>query len=618
MRLQRNRQKGVYLVMAAFIMIVLLAFAMLTIDTMVISLAKAQLYTAADAAALAAVSHLVGPYDASKGENAREDAKRFAAANGIEIEDDHVTVGRFAVPVATVTSLGTRTYGGQSYPNCFKYQIESGLPYQADLITTCSAERYQFGNPLRVRDCSVTGNNGTFTIRENNIGSLYFVLQQGDESEGANETSSPGELCIFVNTTQGEPDSIEVIAPRNEDGDGSRQTVKLLIGPFFGIYEVSLTIPVVATQPRRAVMFVMDRSGSMNDNTELDPDRSGYKVISNKGVTTNQSHDNDWITFAQRNGTTTSPIVPINPITFTGDKWVRVRYENSGGYRRATTNSPTNTSGFSRSQYWYNNSTMSGGGFSMSSADTDWTRKFSAGSYWTWGYNTGTYSSSRTSRGYYHTMSYCDHQLPIYDTQVAAVSFVERLDETRDSAGLVTYAASDTLDEDLDLLSSNKATIESDLMAYSASGMTAVEDGMETAYDQLKNQASSVQKVMILLTDGLANQRHGSGYTVYDSMQPTSWPTRTIEGVSGKYPFDQPIINGIIQDAYLCRDKGIRVYTVAFHFLRGSPEFDAGDFYLLPRVSDITQGTHHNVWDSSTMTDVFQEIFEQLPPLLSD
>ncbi|HOX37829.1 MAG TPA: vWA domain-containing protein [Candidatus Brocadiia bacterium] len=622
MKRQRS-QKGVYLVMFAFFVITLMAFAMLTIDTMVISHAKARLYTAADAAALAGVTHLVGPYDAENGTAAREDAKRLGAANGLDLEDQHVRVGRFGIPLASVAGVGTYTWGGQSYPRCFKYQFESGTSYETDMKS--SASQVPEGRFVRMRDCATANNNGMFLLVRNAADSLYYIVQHPEDRVGASESSSPGEAAVFVQTVI-EPDSIQVVGPRDEEGDeGSRQTVKLLIGPMFGKYEVSMTVPVVATQPRRAVMFVMDKSGSMNDNTELDPDRSGYRVISNKGVTSNQGDDNDWIYYSQRNGTSSSPVVPINPFVFATDKWMRVRYENSGGYRRATNSS---ASTYNRAQIFYNNpnrsTTSPNFSFSLSSTTTEWSRKTTAGSYWTSGVNyypSGTqinYTTSYPSRGYYHTISYCDYQLPLYDSQVAAVSFIDRLEETRDMAGLATFAASETLEEDLDLLVNNKEDLQNTFLNYSASGNTSTEDGVELGYSKLQGMPSSVQKVMILLSDGLANRRHDVNSENYDSTPPSSYPTRTIDGVSGKYPFGQVIIDGLINDAYLCRDKSIRIYTVAFHFFRGDPPFDAGDHYLMPRMAEITRGTHHDVYDSSTLTDVFQEIFSQLPPLLND
>lgn len=81
-RLTGGKRKGAVLILAASLMVMVLGFAAFTIDIGYLSLAKNQLQTAADSAALAGASELSGTLDPQVvATNVRAAAVEAAAAN---------------------------------------------------------------------------------------------------------------------------------------------------------------------------------------------------------------------------------------------------------------------------------------------------------------------------------------------------------------------------------------------------------------------------------------------------------------------------------------------------------------------------------------------------------
>jgi Ca-activated chloride channel family protein len=210
----------------------------------------------------------------------------------------------------------------------------------------------------------------------------------------------------------------------------------------------------------------------------------------------------------------------------------------------------------------------------------------------------------------YGPVSSCDYALarnpiePVASSQNAAMAFVDLLNTDRDEAGLVTYAWAAILEH---ALTDNFAALKTSIAAYDPRGATATPAGMQAANDEfiLSGRASAYgHRVMVLLTDGMANTVSG---TYYDN--PSSKVRVSFFGEQVSCYIYQAVATALETQTRRARENGIRVYTVSF----GTDS----DKDLMPRIARATNGAYYYAADHQDLTDIFQDIFYNLPAVLT-
>jgi len=210
----------------------------------------------------------------------------------------------------------------------------------------------------------------------------------------------------------------------------------------------------------------------------------------------------------------------------------------------------------------------------------------------------------------YGSVSSCDYALaggpiePMASSQNAGVAFVDLLRDGREEAGLVTYAWQATLERPL---TSDWNALRESMIAYDPSGATATADGIKAANDEiiLSGRANAYgQRIMILLTDGMANTVGGSFYS-----NPYSRASVSFLGEHVDCYMYQSVADAIAAQTERARRNGIRIYTVSF----GS----GADQDLMPLIARATNGAYYYAADHSSLTDIFRDIFFNLPAVLT-
>jgi len=396
----------------------------------------------------------------------------------------------------------------------------------------------------------------------------------------------PGENPCFrseADMAAGEiVDSIRIEGRRTVDApDGP---ISLFFASIFGLHATGQAVSAVATQPRRYVVFVMDRSGSMCFDTT--------------NITHKYSPNSD-------GSMAKSP---------TGWYWMSRRMYVSGSWRTAWFYAVNDSTGAVVSSFLpqHIKDRMDGNYFRYCSRD----RPSSVQSGWLYAPSNVTIHS-RYGSGYpywsadsYGPVGSCDYAYannpiePIASSQDAACAFVDLLNAERDRAALVTYAWDSVLDHPLtDEWAALKATIG----VYDARGATATPSGMDAANDEFidSGRASGYgQRIMILLTDGLANTVGGTYYS-----NPSSKVSVDFFGESVDCYIYQQVADAIEAQTQRARNNGIRIYAVSF----GS----GADQDLMPLIAAKTRGAYYYAADYADLTAVFVDIFHNLPPVLT-
>ena len=125
---------------------------------------------------------------------------------------------------------------------------------------------------------------------------------------------------------------------------------------------------------------------------------------------------------------------------------------------------------------------------------------------------------------------------------------------------------------------------------------------MKVANDEiiLSGRANAYgQRVMILLTDGMANTVDGAYHG-----NPSSRVTVSFMGDNVACYMYQ----AVAEQTRRARNEGIRIYTVSF----GS----GADQDLMPLIARATNGAYYYASDHASLTDIFRDIFYNLPAVL--
>lgn len=160
--------------------------------------------------------------------------------------------------------------------------------------------------------------------------------------------------------------------------------------------------------------------------------------------------------------------------------------------------------------------------------------------------------------------------------KLAAKTFVDQLDESRDEAGLTSFGRYGTLDHPL---SNDFVSVKSEIDDLNADGATNMGEGLEEANDEfVAHHRADALMAIIILSDGLVNVDRGGN--IYDDED-----DRT------------PAMNYVREEADVAEDMGIIIYTIGLG--EESNNFDedllkeivknGGNYYYAPSAEDLVQ-----------------------------
>ena len=167
--------------------------------------------------------------------------------------------------------------------------------------------------------------------------------------------------------------------------------------------------------------------------------------------------------------------------------------------------------------------------------------------------------------------------IKITAAKIAANNFINLL-EANDQSGLVSYANSAAIDKQL---SNNHATTQTAINALAASGATDIGDAIKLGAAELLSPRNNPQanKVMILLTDGMANKPNGPGF--------------------GEFPADVAYAKA---EAGLAADAGIRIFTI------GLGEDGEIDEIMLQDIAANSGGQYYHAPAASQLEEIFNQL----------
>jgi len=570
-RLTGEKRKGAVLVLAAALMVMVLGFATFSIDVGYLSLAKNQMQTAADAAALAGASELSGTLSPEVvAANVREAAIAAAAANRAA-DQSSVFLSESDV------ILGSRTWNSSSQ----SYQTNWGDAYTP------------------------------------------YNLVKVDLSRSENASLEPGLRT------------------------GADYGIPLFFAPIFGQKTANLNVSAVATFQPRDVVIVLDFSGSMNDDSELQSigtlgqtavENNLFQIYQDLGSPVYGSKLTFTPQYAKASGVPVSGSIPHIDVTFKGTS---VDVVSTSSLTSAVLKfSNNNTQTFSGLSGTTKTLTGSGGnagktityawvksGTNSSLDASGWGEKFdftTTGLKKHLGLDTVTYPYSGTTWddfitynsassgqvknagyrwkfGYLTLMNYWlevkessaetpdlwkTSEQPIRALKDGVDLFLTYLQdvEAEDQVGFVSYTYSEAvgakLESGLTTDLEHVRTLKTQRQAGHYNPYTNIGAGMALARQELvSNARPKAFRMMVLMTDGLPNK-------------PTSESVGTAL---------------VLSEAQLAANNNIRILAVSV---------GAGaDTSLMQQVADITGGIHFNVPGGQSVSDYtaqLQEVFREV------
>jgi hypothetical protein len=416
----------------------------------------------------------------------------------------------------------------------------------------------------------------------NQVVGTPLVLETGDIGFGRYDDNTRTFVPESAFGPSDVVDSIEVMGRRTEGTPGG--PIDLFFAPIFGIKAAAHARHAVATQPRRYVVFVMDRSGSMcYDTTDIalrqDPNADGSMSKSPTGWywMPRRIYTTSWQTawFCAKNDATGQIVTDFLP------SHIRSRLLSGAYFRYCSRDNPT-------------------------TVQSGWLKAPSNVSIYS--YYGPTYPN--WSADSYGPVSSCDYALagspiePVASTQNAATAFVDLLNADRDQAGLVTYSCSSALEYGL---TDSFEALEQTMVSYDPRESTATSYGMQLANDEfiLSGRANAYgQRIMILLTDGNANRANGTDYG-----NPSTPVSVTFCGQQVSCGIYQAVATAMEEQTRRARQNGIRIYTVSFG--------QQADQVLMPLIARATKGAYYYAASHQDLTDIFRDIFYNLPAVLT-
>jgi hypothetical protein len=389
-------------------------------------------------------------------------------------------------------------------------------------------------------------------------------------------------------------DSIRVMGRRtNESPDGP---VDLFFGSLFGFDQVEIKdVIAVGTKPRRFVMFVLDRSGSMcfdttgvtrHDSLIDGHDAEGYHMLSSSS---------GWYWMPER-----AYRKDAYGNWYWQTAWMYAKDDATGEIR--TDFLPAHIQARLQAGQYFNfrgvdyPDTITTGWVKVPAGVTVYDRFTDPWFYW-WA---DDYYDVVSAECGYATSS--GPVQPLQSTMDAACAFVDLLKSQDDLAGLVTYAYKGVTES---ILTNDFYTLEAKLQSFAPHGSTAEPDGMKNALDELIDSGRANgfgKRIMILLTDGCANMSNGGSYD-------NNTRTYTFLGQTITSQIHPTVAAAMATQAQRAKAGGVLVYCVTF---------GAGaDTALHSVLAAYTGADHYHAAEHESLPDVFVDIFRRLPPMIT-
>lgn len=375
-------------------------------------------------------------------------------------------------------------------------------------------------------------------------------------------------------------DSIRIRGRRSTDSpDGP---INLLFGPVFGwnVFNIR-SVQAVGTKPRRYVMFVLDRSGSMCFDTQGVTEKYSPVWDSEQDTYRMEKSPSGWYALPQY-------------MYYSGSWHTAYFYavdDNTGEVRTDFLPDPIATT-LINGKHWRFRTPEGNDRPAWFKAPSDVT----------------IYSSYATSNwytyDYYNTPEQCDYATssqpvqPLQSTMDAACAFVDLLNAEDDRAGLATFGSGGSLDQ---TLTDDWTTLKQTLQAFYPCGSTAEPAAMQKANDEMIDSGRADgygTRIMILLTDGNANVPSG-GDDDFEFLGHQIWNSSIRENAAREME----------EETIRARNNGVIIYTVTFG--------DDVDSKIHPLIATETGGAHYWAANHEDLTAIFIDIFRRLPPILT-
>ncbi len=388
-------------------------------------------------------------------------------------------------------------------------------------------------------------------------------------------------------------DSVRVTGRRSADSpDGP---IDLVFGPLFGWDQMEFqNVVATGTKPRRFVMFVLDRSGSMCFDTSgvnlaptaISRDSQGYFMhnspsgwywfpeLALKRAGQGWSEQTAWF-YARDNGTgeVRTDFLPDH---------IKSRLDSGTYFNFRPRDYPT---------------LVMSGWIKVPSGVTIYGRYRAPWKSW-------------LADDYYHVIwDTCGYARtsgavqPLQSTMDAACAFVDLLNNEDDRAGSVTYGWLASMDQ---TLTSDFATLKTKLQTFVPCGATAEPEGMEAANDELIDSGrveAYGEKIMILLTDGYANMLNEVQYADAQTY------TYDFLGESVTTKIHPTVGAAMAQQTTRAKLAGVRIYAVSF-----GTDVDQA---VHRRIAAETNGTYYYSADHADLPAIFIDIFRRLPSIIT-
>jgi hypothetical protein len=207
-----------------------------------------------------------------------------------------------------------------------------------------------------------------------------------------------------------------------------------------------------------------------------------------------------------------------------------------------------------------------------------------------------------------------DDEQPIRASIEAAKSFVRMMDFKFDQVGLVRYNSNAQILSELQCLrdlgdSCTPAVVTDTVIAsldnLNAGGGTNIGDGINKGIQVLSTQPGHYGRpgaahIMVLMTDGQANQSYSSCLSHLDSDDPDTWLWPDHDDASNYWKGKECAMH----EALRARDNGIVIYTITLG--------NNADIELMEEIADTTGGVHRNAPRPEQLEPIFAELYKRI------
>ncbi|NOZ06217.1 MAG: VWA domain-containing protein [Chloroflexi bacterium] len=190
---------------------------------------------------------------------------------------------------------------------------------------------------------------------------------------------------------------------------------------------------------------------------------------------------------------------------------------------------------------------------------------------------------------------------PISDAKSAAKLLIDQLDSSTDKVGLVSYSTTASKDHSL---TNNFNSVKNAIDNFNANGYTNIGDAVYKAQQELNSSRarSNAIPIIVVLSDGVANRRHGS------SQGCSTWPSSPTN-----------CTNDAINQAASAKNQGTTVFTIGLNLgdvgqQHGSATENLARNVLRSMASDSAH--YYEAPNSSDLAGIFQDIGTQITQII--